>query len=191
MNVLEAIRTRRSLAQLRDEPVPREVIEQLLEAATWAPNHKRVEPWRFAVFSGASREKLADALRENYRLDHPTATPAELAGPGEKSAARVLKAPVIIVVSSEAGDGEIQTLENFAAAAVATEHILLAAHALGLGAFWRTGEAAYTRPRNAIKELIGLPAESQIVALILLGYPAVTEKESHRAPFEEKTQWFN
>ena len=191
MNVLEAIRSRRSLAQLRDEPVPREIIEQLLEAATWAPNHKHTEPWRFAVFSGAARERLAAAFRENYRLDHPQATPAELSGPGEKSARRVLAAPVTIVVSSEAGRSEVETLENYAATAVAVEHILLAAHALGLGAYWRTGEAAYTTPRNAIKELIAASPESQLVAFILLGYPASTEREGRRAPFDEKTQWFS
>jgi nitroreductase len=191
MNLLEAIHTRRSIAQLRPDDVPREVIEQLLEAAVRAPNHKRVEPWRFAVFSGASREKLADAFRENYRLDHPDATFEELAGPGEKSAKRVLAAPVTIVVSSECGQNEIQTLENFAAAAVATEHILLVAHALGLGAFWRTGEAAYTKPYNAIIELIGAPPETQLVAFLLLGYPVETAPPGPRVASAEKTQWFD
>ena len=190
MHVLEAIQSRRSLAQLRDEPVPRELIEQLLEAAIHAPNHKHTEPWRFAVFSGDARQQLAQAFRENYRLDHPAATPEELAGPGEKSAKRVMAAPVTIVVWSEAGKNDVETLENYASTAVAVEHILLAAHALGLGAFWRTGEAAYTKPRNAIKELIAASSESQLVAFILLGYPAVTERESRRAPFSEKTQWF-
>ena len=190
MHVLEAIRTRRSLAQLQGEPVPREAIEQLLEAAIWAPNHKHTEPWRFAVFSGAARERLAAAFRENYRLDHPQATPDELAGPGEKSAKRVLSAPITIVVSSEAGRSEVETLENYAATAVAVEHILLAAHALGLGAYWRTGEAAYTAPRNAVKHLVGASPDSQLVAFILLGYPVSTERDSRRAPFAEKTQWF-
>ena len=191
MDALEAMRTRRSLAQLREEPVPREIIEQLLEVATWAPNHKRAEPWRFAVFSGDAREKLAQAFRENYRLDHPDATPEELSGPGEKSAKRVLGAPVTIVVWSQSDDNEVQTLENYAATAVAVEHILLAAHALGLGAFWRTGEAAYTAPRNAIKQLVGAAPESQLTAFIPLGYPAITERESRRAPFTDKTQWFS
>ena len=190
MNIIEAIRTRRSIAQLRDDEVPRELIEQLLEAATWAPNHKRTEPWRFAVFSGAARERLAQAFRANYRLDHPDATPADLAGPGEKSAKRVLGAPVTIVVWSEAGRSEVETLENFAATAIAVEHILLVAHALGLGTCWRTGEAAYTAPRNAIKELVGASPESQLVAFLPLGYPADAGKPGRRAPFQEKTQWF-
>ncbi|HEY0073207.1 MAG TPA: nitroreductase [Abditibacteriaceae bacterium] len=191
MNLLEAIHTRRSIAQLRPDEVPREVIEQLLEAAVRAPNHKRAEPWRFAVFSGVSREKLANAFRDNYRLDHPDATPEDLAGPGEKSAKRVLNAPVTIVVSSEAGKSEVETIENFAAAAVATEHILLVAHALGLGAYWRTGEAAYTKPRNAILELIGASSETQIVAFLLIGYPVEAALPGPRAAALEKTIWFD
>lgn len=190
MDIFEAIRTRRSIAQLRDDAVPRELIEQLLEAATWAPNHKRVEPWRFAVFSGAAREKLAQAFRNNYRFDHPDATPEELSGPGEKSAKRILGAPVTMVIWSQAGRSEVETLENFAATAVATQHILLAAHSLGLATCWRTGEAAYTTPRNAIKDLVGAASEAQIVAFLPLGYPADSGKSGQRAPFSERTQWF-
>lgn len=190
MNIFEAIHTRRSIAQLREDEVPREIIEQLLDAAVRAPNHKRVEPWRFVVFTGAAREKLANALRENYRIDHPDATPEELVGAGEKSAKRVLSAPVTIVVGSEAGQSEVETLENYSAASVATEHILLAAHALGLGAYWRTGEAAYTKP-NAITELIGAPPDTQLVAFILLGYPVAPAQPGPRAASSEKTIWFD
>ena len=190
MDVMDAMRTRRSLANLRDEPVPREVIEQILDVAIWAPNHKRTEPWKFFVFTGASRSRLAEAFVENYRLDHPDAGPEEMSGPGHKSANRVLSSPVVIVVTSDAGQDEVQDIENYGATAVATEHILLAAHALGLGAYWRTGEAAYTAPRNAIKELIGVPENTRLVAFILMGYPEVSSKESRRAPFAEKTQWF-
>lgn len=191
MELLHALKTRRSLAQLKPDPVPRELIEQLLEAATWAPNHKKVEPWKFFVFSGDSRQKLADAFIQNYQLDHPGASEEEFAGPGRKSANRVLRSPLVIVVTSESGANEIQTLENYGAVSAAVEHILLTAHALGLGAFWRTGEAAYTSPRNAIKELIGASESTQIAAFLLIGFPAVGEKNSPRAPFQEKTVWFD
>ena len=191
MELLHALKTRRSLAQLKPDAVPRETVEQLLEAATWAPNHKKIEPWKFFVFTGNAREKLAEAFIQNYKFDHPDASEEELAGPGRKSANRVLASPLVIVVTSEAGANEIQTLENYGAVCAATEHILLAAHAAGLGAFWRTGEAAYTAPRNAIKELIGVEGSTLIVAFLLIGFPEVTEKVSRRAPFEEKTIWFD
>jgi len=190
MDALEALLTRRSIAKLRPEPVPRKVVEEILEAAIWAPNHKRTEPWRFFVFSGDSRARLAAAFIENYQLDHPDATEEELAGPGRKSANRVLSAPVTIVVTADEGRTAVETLENYGAVATATEHILLAAHALGLGAYWRTGESAYTAPRNAIKELIGVPEQTQLAAFVLLGYPEEESKERRRTPHSEKTIWF-
>jgi nitroreductase len=190
MELFEALRARRSIAKLKSDAVPRALIEQILESALWAPNHKRLEPWKFFVFSGGSREKLANALVGNYRLDHPDASEDELQTKGRKSADRVLSAPVTIVVTSDPHDDAMLDLENFAAAAAAVEHILLAAHALGLGAYWRTGEAAYTAPRNAIKELIGVGASTRIVALVIMGYPDAEVKEGRRAPLEEKVTWF-
>lgn len=191
MELLHALKLRRSIAQLKPDAVPREMIEQLLEVATHAPNHKKAEPWKFFVFSGDSRQKLADAFVWNYHLDHPEISAEELAGPGRKSANRVLRSPLVIVVTSNNGHSEVQKLENYGAVCAATQNILLAAHALGLSAFWRTGDAAYTAPRNAIKELIGADESTQIAAFLLIGFPAITEKSSPREPFQNKTIWFD
>lgn len=189
MELFEAIHARRSIAKLKPDAVPRELIEQIIEAAIWAPNHKRLEPWKFFVFSGASRQQLANAIIENYRRDHPAADEAELSGQGRKSADRVLAAPVTIVVSSDAHEDAILNLENYGATSAAVEHMLLAAHALGLGAYWRTGEAVYTAP-NAVKELIGESESTRLVALVILGYPDTELKTGRRACVQEKTRWF-
>jgi len=190
MDALQTMLTRRSVAKLRPEPVPREVIEQLLESAISAPNHKFTDPWRFFVFTGDSRRRLADAFIENYRHDHPSATAEELAGPGQKSAKRVLQAPVTIVVTAKEGRNDVESIENYATAVCAAEHILLAAHALELGAYWRTGDSAYTAPHNAIKELIGVPESTRLVAFILMGYPEPSEKETFRTSADARTTWF-
>ena len=190
MDVFEAMRSRASLAKLKPDAVPRELIEQLLEAAIWAPNHKMTEPWKFWVWSGQSREKLAQAFRENYRRDHPEADDAELEGAGRKTANRVLAAPVTIVVTCDVGRNETETLENFVSASLAIEHILLAAHALSLGAYWRTGESIYTQP-NAVLELFDLPQSAKLAGFVLLGYPETTERNRTRTPWSEKTQWFD
>jgi nitroreductase len=189
MNLSEALRGRVSLAKLRPDEVPRELIEQILEDAIWAPVHKMTEPWRFWVWRGDARERLAQLFIENYRRDHPHATAEELAGPGQKTAERIRHAPVTIVVTCDAGRNEIETLENYASTAIATQHILLAAHAAGLGAYWRTGEGAYTQP-NALLELLELPGETKIVGLLLLGYPEEQEKKRRRTSASEKTTWF-
>ncbi|MDF2439222.1 MAG: hypothetical protein JWN98_206 [Abditibacteriota bacterium] len=190
MDVFDAMRTRASLAKLKPDAVPRELIEQLLDVAVWAPNHKMTEPWRFWVWSGASREKLARAFCDNYRRDHPDADQDELDGPGCKTANRVLAAPVTLVVTSDVGRNETETLENLVSASLAIEHILLAAHALGLGAYWRTGEGIYTQP-NALLELLQLPQSARVAGFVLLGYPESTERTRRRTPWQEKTQWFD
>jgi nitroreductase len=191
MELFEALKTRRSIAKLKPDTVPRALIEQLLEAATYAPNHKRLEPWKFFVFAGDSRPKLADAFIENFDLDHPDASEAERQTKGRKSADRVLSAPVTIVITSDPHPDAMLDIENFAATAAAVEHILLAAHALGLGAYWRTGEAAYTAPRNAIKNLIGVDESTRLVAFVILGYPDGEPKPGNRTLFSEKTTWFD
>lgn len=79
--VLEAIRARRSAGRVRAECPPKALIEQLLEAATWAPNHRLTEPWRFFVLAGEAREELGEAIARSLAttLD-PSApeTPARL-----------------------------------------------------------------------------------------------------------------
>jgi nitroreductase len=190
MDIFEALKTRRSVAKLKPDPVPRELIGQMLETAVCAPNHKRLEPWKFFVFTGESRQQLADAFVANFHLDHPDASEQERETKGRKSADRVLFAPVTIVVTSEAHPDPVLDIENYAATAAAVEHILLAAHALGLGAYWRTGESAYTAPRNAIKALIGVDESTRLVAFIILGYPDGEPKVGTRTPFSEKTVWF-
>ena len=63
---MDVIRTRRTVRDFKDEPVPREKIDQIVEAATWAPNHRHTEPWRFIVLEkdGEARKKVADAVYE-------------------------------------------------------------------------------------------------------------------------------
>ncbi len=67
MNIHEAIQTRRSVPLLKDKTVPTELIEQIIEAGTYAPNHFRTEPWRFFVLSGEGRTKLGDVFGEITR----------------------------------------------------------------------------------------------------------------------------
>lgn len=188
MDIFEAIETRRSEAHLLPREVDREIILKVLSAGMWAPNHHHTEPWHFHVFQGESRQKLADAVMNNFHRDHPLAAPQEEEKAQRKNPRRILESPLVVVVSSDAGKDEMETTENYAASACAVQNILLAAKALGLGAFWRTGEAAYTSP-NAIKELLGLPENSTVVAILLMGYPGRPAKAAIRKPLTEKMTW--
>ena len=68
LDALTAIRTRRAVKEYDDRPISREWIEELLDAARWAPNHKLTHPWRFNVFMGEGREKLVEARQNAVRL---------------------------------------------------------------------------------------------------------------------------
>jgi len=190
MDIFEAIEKRRSLAHLLPQPVERATIEKVLSAALWAPNHHHTEPWHFFVFQDDARQKLADAIMENFHRDHPDATPKEIEKAQKKNPRRVMESPLVIVVSSDAGKDKAETQENYAACACAVQNILLAAEALGLGAFWRTGESVYTAP-NAVKELLQLPEEATLVAFLLMGYPEENAKTATRKPLSEKVTWFD
>lgn len=191
MDAMRAILTRRSIGKVSDERPPREVIESLLEAATHAPNHYKVEPWRFVVLAGEARKELgalmADILAEEEadelgRLSE-TARKIRL----ETEANKALRAPVLIaVIAQQGGDPRVIEIENVCAAAAATQNILLAAHAQGLAAQWRTGPAAYDA---RVKEFLGAQPEEHIVAFVYVGYAAEEPAPYERKPAAEKTTW--
>ncbi len=185
MDVFEAIFTRQSIAKLRLDPVPRELIEQLLAAAVQAPNHYLVRPWRFFVLSGEARVRLGEVLAQSLLERIPEAPPAAL----EKESQRLLRAPVVIVVASDAPtDSRVIEIENTAATAAAIENLLLAATALGLGAKWRTGGPAYD---PNVKTFFGLSPAQAIIGFIYIGYPDLVVEPKQRPSFEDRTVWMN
>jgi nitroreductase len=188
MDVIRAIETRQSMGRVKQDPVPRELIERILESAVHAPNHKLTEPWRFHVFTGKGRGELARARAEMARLQ------AEAEGEDEELAAgrisrerkKAFRAPVIIAVICKAGRDEVETLENYAACACAVQNMQLTAHSLGLGSMWRTGQVAY---HDHMREFFGLKEGDSIVAYLHVGYPDMDERPRRRQPAREKTVW--
>ena len=188
MEVNQAIETRRSVGQVKQDPVPREIVEKILESAVHAPNHRITEPWRFHVFAGKGRGELARARAEVARIL------AEAEGEEEEFAAgrisrerkKAFRAPVVIVVISKGGRDEVETLENYAACAAAVQNMQLTAHSLGLATIWRTGPVAY---HPYMREFFGLENGDKIVAHLYLGYPDVTERSRRREPASTRTVW--
>lgn len=188
MDVTRAIQTRQSVGRVKKDPVPRELVEAMLESAVHAPNHRITEPWRFHVFAGKGRGELARARAEMARLM------AEAEGEDDEMAAgrisrerkKAFRAPVVIAVISEAGRDEVETLENYAACAAAVQNMQLTAHALGLGAIWRTGPVAY---HEHTRDFFGLGDGDNVVAFLYVGYPDMGERTRRRKPAHEKTVW--
>ena len=136
----DLIRSRRTHKSFGPEPVPPEVVDELLELARWAPNHHRTNPWRFRVLGPETLERLKEA-----------------AGPAE--APKLERAPTLVVASALlTGDLE-QDEEDICATASAIYAVLLAAHARGLAGYWRTPTGASHQGRSSC----GRPARRRAV----------------------------
>lgn len=183
MDVIDAIYARRSVSKVTSEPVSRKLIEKLLAAGAQAPNHYRVQPWRFHVLTGAARERLGDVMAQSLLARQPGSPPEAL----EAERARPLRAPLLIAVSvDKPALPKVLEVENIAAAAAAVQNMLLAAVNLGLGAMWRTGPAASDL---MVKQFLGLEPDQHILAFVYVGYPAAAPEMYERPPFSAKTVW--
>lgn len=155
-------RRRTSLAVDAERPVPDEVIDRLVELATWAPNHKRTWPWRFTVFTGDGRKRLGRTVAEA----------AERAGRAAKKVDKLrgkyLRSPVVLVVSSVADKDPLRRAEDRDAVAAAVQNILLGATALGLASHWASVDESVA---PALRTICEIGRNDDLVALIYLGWP--------------------
>jgi nitroreductase len=165
MDVETAIRTRRTHKAFGPEPLPRELLQELLELANWAPNHNLTVPWRFRVVGPGALVRLK-----------------QVAGP--EGAAKLDRCPTLVVVSAALGDDAIQNEEDLHATAVASYIVLLAAHARGLAGYWRTpGLLRGGEGRAAV----GLPDSERFVGLLHLGHPRQEKPAPPRPAVAETT----
>ncbi len=189
MNIHEAIKTRRSVPLLLDKEVPKELIEKIIEAGTYAPNHFRTEPWRFFVLSGDGRTKLGDVFVEIEKSNQENPESEDSKKRIERNQKNPLRSPVIIAVGVEPGDRHNLILkEEFAAVSASVQNMLLTAHALGLGAIWRTGSICYN-PK--VTEFFKLSEQGEIVGFIYLGYTEVEPGPIKRTDPKELTTWIS
>lgn len=183
MDVFEAIHNRHSQGKVKQDPVPRAVLEKLLSAAVQAPNHYHVRPWRFVVLTGSAREKLGDVMAAS-QLDRMPDLPSEAS---TKTRGLPLRAPALIAVGVEKPtEAKVLELENVCAAAAACQNILLAAEAEGLAVKWRTGEWARD-PK--VKEFLGFAPDQHVIAILYIGYPEFAADYQARPSFEDRTAW--
>lgn len=183
----EIVRARRTVkpAHFSDREVPREIIEELLENANWAPNHGRTEPWRFKVYAGEARKTLSEFLPRLYQ----ETTPADLFVESKLEGLRTnpLKAPyVIAILMKRQKAGKIPEIEEVEAVACAVQNMQLTARAHGLGAFWSTGNQTYSKMAD---DFFGIEAPDKFLGLLYVGYPESEFPVKKRRPIEDKVEW--
>ncbi|HET9152830.1 MAG TPA: nitroreductase [Solirubrobacterales bacterium] len=169
MDVETAIRTRRTHKAFAPEALSRERIDELLELASWAPNHNLTVPWRFRVIG---RETLG-------RLK-------AVAGP--EGAAKLDRAPTLIVVSCVLSGDPVEEEEDLHATVAASYIVLLAAHARGLAGYWRTPGILRSAEGRAA---VGLGEEERFVGLLHLGHPRQDKPAPERPGADQTTTYLD
>jgi len=197
MDVLTAIKTRRSIAKVTQKPVPKELAEQIIAAGGHAPTHKRTDPWRFVVFEGYGRQQLQEAMFAGVAELNPTLSEDELSFKRDRMAGKASRAPLVIAVWCAAGRSKMNPplIEDIAAVDACIQNMLLAAHSLGLGAIWRTGDVVHMPAVQALctvaKDTFDGKKGDVIQGFVYIGYPDEEHTTPQRdiAPLTSKTQW--
>ena len=161
MDVIEAIRTRRSIRRFKSEPLPEEHLKKILEAAQQAPSAGNKQPWRFIVVSDSdTKDRLGKIARNQTWISD--------AG--------------VIIVALAMDKKSPQIYERWAErdVMIAVEHMVLSAWSLGYGTCWI---GAFTE--EDVKELLGIPKEMTVINLLPIGVPDVNPEKKSRKPFEE------
>ncbi len=174
----EAIRQRRSIRRYLPREVPEAVVFEVVEAAGWAPSAHNSQPWRFVVIQNARvkrllAERMAEAWAADLARDGVTAEAAKRVERRERFA----NAPVLVLACltmeglMKFPDSERQRIERDLAVAslgAALENLLLAAHAVGLGACWYCAPAFC---KSLVREALRIPESVEPHAFVTLGFP--------------------
>lgn len=164
MDLMDAIKTRRSIRRYKETPVPEHLLKEVLNAARLAPSADNAQPWRIiVVMDEKSKLKLAAASN------------------GQKF---IAEAPVVLVICG-LPDEAFSTIGGHMSAhvidaAIAVDHITLAAHALGFGTCW----IGWFKEEK-VREVLGIPEDVPVVALTPLGYPAESPGRTPRKNLED------
>jgi len=178
-DTLDAMKERRSIRKYQEKPVPLGLIQEILQAAGWAPSAHNAQPWRFIVLADALvKRELAEAMAESWAAD--------IAKDGlniepenfKFRVERFATAPVLILACftmegmDKFSDEKRQKFERdwaMQSLAAALENMLLAAHANGLGACWFCAPGFC---KETVRRVLKIPDEIEPEALIAIGYSA-------------------
>jgi len=181
--IFELIHKRRSVfpEQYNGDPIDQADIRRILEAANWAPTHKKTEPWRFKVLTGETREKLGLFLSLKYLETESR--------PKEFKAKKLLENPkmaaaVLCICMQRDPQERLPAWEEVAATAMAVQNMWLCCTELGIGCYWSsTGLIRY------MGEFLELQEGEECLGLFYMGHYDGDLPEVTRGPIEEKVTW--
>jgi len=190
LNTFDAIRTRRSIRAFKDQPVDRQTIEKLLEAATLAPSAKNSQPWHFTVITEAKRDEMLNVIRQG--IANREAEGEEI-GTVQWSIKVLEQAPVTVFVHNPDGihpwkareeHGSWWDIATVQSVGAAIQNMLLAATELGLGSLWIADVWEAYPEINA-----WLETDDQLVSAVSFGVADIEPPVPARKPMDEVVRW--
>jgi nitroreductase len=179
-DALQLLKTRRSVKpmELTGPPPSDAEIDSMLSIASRVPDHGKLTPWRFIVFTGGARVSAGDVIAEAFKANRADATSEQI----EFERQRLARAPLVIaVVSRAAPHVKIPEWEQQLSAGAAAMNLVNAAHAMGYAASWITEWYAYDR---RVLDALGLAANERMAGFVHIGTPAKPPEDRDRPKLE-------
>lgn len=163
LKALKALHTRTSSPRLCEPAPSDEQLDSILRAALRAADHGLLRPWRFLLIRGEARNRLGNLILEAAEHENGKLSEAQR----EKLRNKPLRAPLIIVtISSPKPHPKVPEFEQDLSAAAATQNMINAAYAVGVGAMWRSGSPAF---QSIVMRGLGLQGSEKIIGFLYLG----------------------
>ena len=179
---LDVILNRASAVTLKAPGPSPDDLRTILRAGTRAPDHGKLEPWRFVVIEGSARDRLGDVMAASMKARNPAAEEIEL----KRERDKVFRAPTVVAVAVHYTGEKHPKIEQQCAVAAAAENMILAAVALGYGTMWKTGAPAYD---PQVKALLGLQETDDLLGFLYFGTAEAMPKSERPTKFDEVVRW--
>lgn len=165
MEAVWAIKTRRSVRDFKSQEIPPKTVADLLSLAVKAPSSSNTQPWEFIVVKDQKVKDRIGYLGARSLYERKKRKLKD----GKKQFAKIAEAPLFIVVACDTKKSPIFWRHD---GSTATQNLLLAAHAQGLGGVWLGAPVALKKHSNEIKKMLDIPKHCEIASIVALGYPA-------------------
>lgn len=181
--IFDLIKKRRSVfpPQYNQQPISKETLEQLLEAANWAPNHAKTEPWRFKVITGDKKKELGGFLSKKYEETAVKVKQIKV----KKLQENPQKSAAVIAICMQRDPNErIPDWEEVAATSMAVQNIWLACTEMNIGCYWSSPGII-----KFMHEFFDLADGERCLGFLYMGYYDDELAEGQREPIADKVQW--
>jgi nitroreductase len=195
MDVIEAIKTRRSIRKFKKDEVPQNLLRKIVNAARWAPSGNNAQPWVFVIITDVQiKSKIRSFLQDRamrYVKSHKGKRELEKYGSNTRLKwietiksgryqEHVSKAPMLMVIF-----GNAKSIYYIHDCCAATQNLILAAHALGLGSCWIDHGISDEPTGSRIRNLLKVPNDYRVVSLVTLGFPSEKPEPRPRKEIDE------